>query len=76
MAEAAGGERLSVGAPWFDRVSAPFFAALLFLLGVGPALPWGSVSWPAIRDRFVLPAVAGVGFMVLGVVPASAAAPP
>ena len=41
VAEAAGGERLSVGAPWFDRVSAPFFAALLFLLGVGPALPWG-----------------------------------
>ncbi len=68
VAEALGGERLSVGAPWFDRVSAPFFAALLFLLGVGPALPWGSVSWPALRDRFVVPAVAGVGLMVLGVV--------
>jgi cytochrome c-type biogenesis protein CcmF len=67
VAEAVGGERLSVGAPWFDRVSAPFFASLLFLLGVGPALPWGSVSWPAIRDRFVLPAVTGAGFMVLGV---------
>ena len=68
VAEALGGERLSVGAPWFDRVSAPFFAALLFLLGVGPALPWGSVSWPALRDRFVVPAVTGVGLMVLGVV--------
>ena len=68
VVEALGGERLSVGAPWFDRVSAPFFAALLFLLGVGPALPWGSVSWPALRDRFVVPAVAGVGLMVLGVV--------
>ncbi len=68
VAEAVGGERLSVGAPWFDRVSAPFFAALLFLLGVGPALPWGAVSWPALRDRFVVPAVAGVGLMVVGVV--------
>jgi cytochrome c-type biogenesis protein CcmF len=68
VAEALGGERLSVGAPWFDRISAPFFAALLFLLGVGPALPWGSVSWPALRDRFVLPAVAGVGLMVVGIV--------
>ncbi|HEX5881317.1 MAG TPA: cytochrome c-type biogenesis CcmF C-terminal domain-containing protein [Actinomycetota bacterium] len=68
VVEALGGERLSVGAPWFDRVSAPFFAALLFLLGVGPALPWGSVSWPDLRDRFVVPAVAGAGLMVLGVV--------
>jgi cytochrome c-type biogenesis protein CcmF len=66
--EAVSGERLSVGAPWFDRVSAPFFAALLFLLGVGPALPWGEVSWPAFRDRLVLPAVVATGVMVLGVV--------
>jgi cytochrome c-type biogenesis protein CcmF len=68
IAEAVGGERLSVGAPWFDRISAPFFAALLFLLGVGPALPWGAASWPALRDRFVIPAVAGVALMVVGIV--------
>jgi cytochrome c-type biogenesis protein CcmF len=68
VAEALGGERLSVGAPWFDRISAPFFAALLFLLGVGPALPWGSVSWPALRDRFVVPALSGIGLMVVGIV--------
>jgi cytochrome c-type biogenesis protein CcmF len=68
VAEAVSGERLSVGAPWFDRISAPFFAALLFLLGVGPALPWGEVSWPAFRDRLVLPAVVAVGAMVIGVV--------
>jgi cytochrome c-type biogenesis protein CcmF len=67
VAEAVGGERLSVGAPWFDRVSAPFFAALLFLLGIGPALPWGEVSWPAFRDRLVVPAVVAVGGMVGGV---------
>jgi cytochrome c-type biogenesis protein CcmF len=68
VAEALGGDRVSVGAPWFDRVSAPFFAALLFLLGVGPALPWGEVSWPALRDRFVLPAIVGVAAIVGGVV--------
>jgi cytochrome c-type biogenesis protein CcmF len=68
VAESLGGERLSVGAPWFDRISAPFFAALLFLLGVGPALPWGETSRAVLRDRFVVPAIAGVAFMVGGVV--------
>ncbi len=61
VAEALSGERLSVGAPWFDRASAPFFAALLFLAGVGPALPWGAASWATVRSRFVLPAVVGLG---------------
>ena len=68
VAEAVSGTRLSVGAPWFDRVSAPFFAALLFLLGVGPALPWGATSWAAIRDRFVIPAGVGVGLAALAAV--------
>jgi cytochrome c-type biogenesis protein CcmF len=65
LAEALSGERLSVGAPWFDRVSAPFFAALLFLAGVGPALPWGAASWEIVRARFVLPVLVGVGAAVV-----------
>jgi cytochrome c-type biogenesis protein CcmF len=68
LAEALSGERLSVGAPWFDRVSAPFFAALLFLAGVGPALPWGAASWRTLRDRFVAPAVVGVALAMLAAV--------
>ena len=35
--------------------------ALLFLMGVGPALPWGGASWRTIRERFALPVLAGVG---------------
>jgi len=66
LAEALSGERLSVGAPWFNRVSAPFFAALLFLAGVGPALPWGAASWRTLRDRFVVPALVGVLVAVVG----------
>jgi len=68
VAEALSGERLSVGAPWFNRVSAPFFAALLFLAGVGPALPWGAASWGTLRDRFVAPALVGLAFATLGAV--------
>jgi cytochrome c-type biogenesis protein CcmF len=56
--EAASGERVSLGAPWFNQVNAPIFVALLFLMGVGPALPWGGASWRTVRERFALPLVA------------------
>jgi cytochrome c-type biogenesis protein CcmF len=64
IVDATSGERISVGAPWFNRVNAPIFVALLFLMGVGPALPWGGARWPTIRDRFTLPALAAAGVVV------------
>ena len=42
--EAARGVQMSVGRPYFDRMVVPLGAALLFLMGAGPALPWGSAS--------------------------------
>ena len=56
--EAAGGGKISVGAPWFNRVGLPIMLALLFLMGVGPALPWGTTSLRTLRDRFRLPLAA------------------
>jgi cytochrome c-type biogenesis protein CcmF len=58
--EAISGDKVSVGAPWFNRVGAPAFVALLFLMGIGPALPWGGASWRTIRDRFAVPVLAGL----------------
>jgi cytochrome c-type biogenesis protein CcmF len=58
--EAVSGQKVSVGAPWFNRVGAPAFVALLFLMGIGPALPWGGASWRTIRERFAVPVLAGL----------------
>jgi cytochrome c-type biogenesis protein CcmF len=66
VVDAISGERISVAAPWFNRVNAPLFVALLFLMGVGPALPWGGASWSTIRQRFALPALAAAGALVAG----------
>jgi cytochrome c-type biogenesis protein CcmF len=66
IVEATSGDRISVGAPWFNRVNAPIFVALLFLMGVGPALPWGGASWRTIRQRFGLPLLAGVSAVAVG----------
>jgi cytochrome c-type biogenesis protein CcmF len=59
--EAVTGEKVSLGAPWFNRVGAPTFVALLFLMGIGPALPWGGASWRTLRDRFSLAVLVAVG---------------
>jgi cytochrome c-type biogenesis protein CcmF len=40
VAEAVRGVKVSVGAPFFNRMTIPLCVALLFLVGVGPALPW------------------------------------
>jgi cytochrome c-type biogenesis protein CcmF len=41
IAEAVRGVKVSVGEPYFNRMAVPTFLALLLLMGVGPALPWG-----------------------------------
>ena len=57
LVQATSGATISVGAPWFNAVNVPIFVALLFLMGVGPALPWGAASWTSLRDRFSVPLV-------------------
>lgn len=57
VAEAVRGVKVSVGAPFFNRMSLPIIAALLFLMGVGPALPWKSASRAELRTKLVPPSV-------------------
>jgi len=63
--QATGGQRISVGTPYYNGLNVPIFAALLFLMGVGPALPWGSASWRTIRERFTLPIAAAAGVPIV-----------
>ena len=44
VVEALRGVQMSVGRPYFDRMAVPIGVALLFLMGVGPALPWGRAT--------------------------------
>jgi cytochrome c-type biogenesis protein CcmF len=58
FAEAMRGEKVSVGEPFFNRMTVPLCAALLFLMGVGPALPWKRATADVVR-RQLLPPLAG-----------------
>jgi cytochrome c-type biogenesis protein CcmF len=58
LSEYVVGNKVTVGAPWYNRVAVPIGLFLLFLTGVGPLLPWRSTSLRAIRRNFVLPVIA------------------
>jgi cytochrome c-type biogenesis protein CcmF len=62
IAEAVRGVKVSVGEPFFNRMAIPAMVALLFLMGVGPALPWGSTTWEDARRR-LWPPLAGALMM-------------
>ncbi len=53
LAEAIADTRVSVGAPYFERVIGPLAVGLLILVGIGPALPWG--EWSATARRSLIP---------------------
>jgi cytochrome c-type biogenesis protein CcmF len=55
------GSRISVGAPFFNKVNIPLGLLLLFLTGVGPLLAWRKTSGESLRRNFLLPCVAGIG---------------
>ena len=58
LAEAVRGVRVTVGAPFFNRMTVPICVALIFLMGVGPALPWRGATADHLKRHLLAPAVA------------------
>jgi cytochrome c-type biogenesis protein CcmF len=58
LSEFVQGSKVTMGAPFYNRVAVPIGIFLLFLTGVGPLLAWRSTSLRAIRRNFVLPCIA------------------
>ena len=55
LAEAVAGGKVSVGSPFFNRNTAPVALLLLFLMGIGPLLPWRAASPSAVLRRLQVP---------------------
>jgi cytochrome c-type biogenesis protein CcmF len=71
VVEAIDGAKVSVGAPYFNRMTTPLALALVFLMAIGPALPWRAgtpsllahrVRWPAVAATLV-----GIALLLRGV---------
>jgi cytochrome c-type biogenesis protein CcmF len=58
LSEFVQGSKVTMGAPFYNRVAVPIGIFMLFLTGVGPLLAWRSTSLRAIRRNFVLPCIA------------------
>ncbi len=66
LSEYVQGTKVTMGAPFYNRVNLPIGLFLLFLTGIGPLLAWRSTSLRSIRRNFILPGVAmGVALVVL-----------
>ena len=76
LVEAVNGQRVSVGAPYFDRMAIPLAVAMLILMGIGPLVPWGLADPRALGRRLAAPAAAGLlTIAVLGLVGLDGVAP-
>jgi cytochrome c-type biogenesis protein CcmF len=67
VVEAINGDRISVGVPYFDRMTTPIGLALLFLMAIAPVLPWRKASGELLRQRLLWPAAFGTACVVLAV---------
>jgi cytochrome c-type biogenesis protein CcmF len=65
--EALQDRRLSVGRPFFDRMTTPLGLALLTLMAIAPVLPWRKASAELLRTRLFWPACFGVACIVVPV---------
>ncbi len=73
ISEYVQGSKVTVGAPFYNRVALPIGLFLLFLTGIGPVLAWRSTSLKSIRRNFILPTIVGlvtaIVLMILGIHP-------
>jgi cytochrome c-type biogenesis protein CcmF len=58
LAEAVRGVKVSVGAPFFNRMTIPICVALLFLVGIGPMLPWRVANMQELKRKADRPLIA------------------
>ncbi len=59
LSEAVRGVKISVGAPYFNKVQVPIGIFLLFLTAVGPLFAWRRTSVESLRRNFTNPIVLG-----------------
>ncbi len=54
------GQTLTVSTGYFDAIMAPVGLVILLLLGLGPLIAWGRVSWSNLVRHVTLPVIVGV----------------
>ncbi|MEX2535317.1 MAG: heme lyase CcmF/NrfE family subunit [Trueperaceae bacterium] len=70
IVEAITGDKVTVGAPFFDQVSVPIWMAIFLLMGIGPLLPWRKAEGHSLRRNLswmgLVALLAGLTAFLLG----------
>ncbi|WP_027881692.1 heme lyase CcmF/NrfE family subunit [Meiothermus rufus] len=64
LVEAVSGAKVSIGAPFFNQVSAPLGVFMLLLMGIGPVLPWRHTQAQVQRNLLAMLLALGVGLLI------------
>jgi len=65
FSEALTGERIVVGPPFFEQSTAPLWAAIILLMGVGPLIPWRRANLKKLGDTLLWPTAVGLATMAV-----------
>ena len=68
ISEALSADRVTVGVPYFERMTMPIGLVLLFLMAMAPVLPWRKASMETLATRLLWPGWAGAGALVFALV--------
>jgi cytochrome c-type biogenesis protein CcmF len=76
ISELAQGNKVTVGAPFYNRVAVPVALLLLILTAVGPLLAWRKTSFESLKRNFLWPTIGAVAVMAfLMITPANWGSP-
>ncbi len=65
VSEVFSGFTVTVGEPFYNQVNGHIFLGLMFLMGVGPLLPWRRAGGRAFKRTLLYPALAAVATLVV-----------
>ncbi len=57
-------KKITVGEPYFNQMALPLGLATLFLMGVGPMLPWGQADAKVTRQQAIIPGAVGLAIVI------------
>lgn len=72
ISEAFTGNKVTVGAPFFNAINAPLGLAFVLLMGVCPLIAWRRTNFKSLMKNFMIPLIASltavVVFIVMGII--------
>src|SRR4029453_10600928 len=60
LSEAVTGSKVTVSAPFFNKVVTPFAIGLVLLAGICPLISWGKAGKKNLKRNFLLPSIIGL----------------